>query len=338
MIERESTKVLGIYVGPHPAYTKFIESISAKKYNIKSRVKPDQNFFLKSINLFRSIASIPSGVDIYLTEGCYFYPAAKKRLNMLNGKIIDLCSSPVFYKILTNQLGWVERKILLELAKEVDGFIYEGSYIQDIHRKLGINAPSCVVYTFVNNERYNILINIKPNLNSKQIAIIATNDYFYKGVDILLESMKIVNESDPGITLDIVVNKNINLEKIKHLLTDNVKISYDAVKALSNTALYVHPARGDLFPVAPLEAMLTGIPAIVSTETGTKEVIQEVDDSYVVPLNTEMIAGKIIEYFSLPIDKKNELSMKFRNAAKKFNEHEQVQRFKKEYGNLLKSL
>ncbi|PKP60225.1 MAG: hypothetical protein CVT89_00300 [Candidatus Altiarchaeales archaeon HGW-Altiarchaeales-2] len=331
-------KVLGIYVGPHPAYVKFIESIGAKKYKITSRVATHQNLFFKGLNLFKSIYSIPSGFDIYLSEGCYYYPAIRKHLKTINGKIIDLCSSPVFYKILTKQLGWFEGKILLELAKEVDGFICEGSYIQEVHRKLGINAPSCVVYTFVNNERYNIFINMKPNLNSKQIAIIATNDYFYKGVDILLESMKIVNESDPGITLDLVVNKNINLEKIKHLMTDNIKISYDVVNALSNTALYVHPARGDLFPVAPLEAMLTGIPAIVSNETGTKEVIQEVDDSYVVPLDAQMIAEKILEYFSLPLDKKNELSIKFRNAAKKFNEHEQVQRFKKEYENLLKSL
>ena len=41
--------------------------------------------------------------------------------------------------------------------------------------------------------------------------------------------------------------------------------------------VYVQPSAGDAFPVASLEAMLAGLPTVVSTATGTREVVEDVD-------------------------------------------------------------
>ncbi len=41
--------------------------------------------------------------------------------------------------------------------------------------------------------------------------------------------------------------------------------------------VYVQPSSGDAFPVASLEAMLAGLPTVVSTGTGTREIVEDVD-------------------------------------------------------------
>jgi glycosyltransferase involved in cell wall biosynthesis len=81
------------------------------------------------------------------------------------------------------------------------------------------------------------------------------------------------------------------MSRFKHLITSNVNVREDAVQALSESSLYVHPARGDVFPVAPLEAMYIGLPVICSNECGTKELLPEEN---IFNLNKNELANKIL--------------------------------------------
>lgn len=59
--------------------------------------------------------------------------------------------------------------------------------------------------------------------------------------------------------------------------------------------IFVQPSSGDAFPVASLEAMLAGVPTIVSEKTGTKEVVESIDPNLVrEPTYEDIRAG--IEY------------------------------------------
>jgi glycosyltransferase involved in cell wall biosynthesis len=147
-----------------------------------------------------------------------------------------------------------------------------------------------------------------------------------------------VEDADPGVSLNLVINKKINPEDFRGLITRGTRITYDVPAALAEASLYVHPSRGDIFPVAPLEAMLAGLPAIVSDETGTKEIVEKVDADYVVPLEPGKIAERILAHFGLSDRKKAALSKKFRDATKPFNEKEQVGLFRKRYNGLIREL
>ena len=334
---KPAPSTLAVYIGPHLAFRKFAEAINADSFKVGSRVQKGHLLPLKGLNFARSVLAIPAGYGVYLAETCYYYPAAARRLGKIKGKIGNVCASPLFYNILHRKLGGVESRAALEFARDVDFFVLEGRYIGEILSKLGIRKPSVVAYTYVSPERYPKLLKIHPALSSKEICCIATNDLHYKGVDLLLEAMRIVNRADPEITLNIVIG-GIDEKKLQPLLTPTSRITTDAMAALSSCSLYVHPSRGDVFPVAPLEAMLAGIPAIVSSETGTREIVSRVRSGFVVPPAPQKIAEKILEYFSLSPAQRKALSAKFRKAALPFNEKEQVSRFKKEYWKMLKKI
>lgn len=330
---------LGVYVGPHPAYREFASRVCGWQHKIESRVAKRQHFLLKAANMARAVAALPRMYSVYFTEGCYYYPAAAKKLRLLpsSAKIVNVCCTPVFYNMLTGSIKGAERKMLLHFAHNVDAYMCEGKYAGEILHKLGIHKPSYFCYTYVSPKRYSLLKRIKPSLESKEVCIIATNDYHYKGVDILLEAMTLVFRADPDVKLNIVLG-NINPRHFAHLLSSRVRITDDAVAALKSAALYVHPSRGDVFPVAPLEAMLAGLPTIVSNETGTKEIVEKVRHDFVTHLDAEHVAQKILHYFAMKPAQRETLSRRFRKAALPFSEREQIRHFKKEYGKMLAKL
>ncbi|MCX6772401.1 MAG: glycosyltransferase family 4 protein [Candidatus Micrarchaeota archaeon] len=332
-------KTLGLYVGPHPAYREFAARVCGSEFKVESRVAKKQHFILKAANMARSVAALPKGYSVYFTEGCYYYPAAAKKMHLISkdAKIVNLCCTPVFYNMLTGNIKGAERNLLLHFAHDVDAYICEGRYSEEILHKLGIHKPTYFCYTYISPKRYRVLKRIKPQLESKEVAIIATNDYHYKGVDILLEAMKLVFRADPDVRLNIVLG-NINPSHFSHLLSNRVRITDDAVGALRTAALYVHPSRGDVFPVAPLEAMLAGVPVIVSNETGTKEVVEKVRKDFVTHLDAEHVAQKVLHYFAMKPKARETLSRRFRKAALPFNQKEQIRRFRKEYKKVMQKI
>lgn len=57
----------------------------------------------------------------------------------------------------------------------------------------------------------------------------------------------------------------------------------DPLPHLQRADLYVHPSYQDGSPYAPLEAMACGVPVVVSEDTGTKELVHEGVNGYVIP-------------------------------------------------------
>ncbi|MCX8175567.1 MAG: glycosyltransferase family 4 protein [Candidatus Micrarchaeota archaeon] len=331
------TRTLAVYVGPHLAFTKFSEAIGATPYKIVSRVQKTQPLPLKGASYVQSVLSIPKGYDVYFAENCYYYPVAARKLGLIGGKIVNVCASGLYYDLANGRHGAFERNLLISLAKEVDLFVLEGKYVGGLLKRMGVEKPMCLSYTYVSPERYPVLKKMEPQLESKEVTIIATNDYLYKGVDIVLEAMKIVCAKDPQARLNLVLG-NIDQRKIRHLLFPAVRISYEAMPALSSASLYVHPARGDTFPMGPLEAMLGGIPTIVSEQTGTCEVVEKVKKEYVIPLNAQVLAERILEYFGMSPSERQKLSARFRQAALPFNEKQQVSFFKREYEKAMRKI
>jgi len=81
--------------------------------------------------------------------------------------------------------------------------------------------------------------------------------------------------------------------------------------------------------------MLAGVPTIVSTETGTKELITEVDSEMVCNLASKDLAKRIITYLDKSASEKKKISEKSRSLAKKFNRAVQLANFKKQFDALL---
>ena len=109
----------------------------------------------------------------------------------------------------------------------------------------------------------------------------------------------------------------------------------DILKIIKEASIYVHPGRGDAFSVSSIEAMLSGLPAIVSKDTGSSEVIIKINKHLVTTLNPKDVAESIDWYFKLSYKQKLNLSKKVVISARRFNEKEVIAKFKKDYQSLL---
>jgi glycosyltransferase involved in cell wall biosynthesis len=108
---------------------------------------------------------------------------------------------------------------------------------------------------------------------------------------------------------------------------DFVGKSDNLTKYLSKSSLYLHCARGEAFGISVIEAMAAGVPPIVSEWTGAKEVVSQVSDMLIVPLDQDIILQRVKWYFNLPLEKKIELSDKCRKISREYTQENAVANF-----------
>jgi glycosyltransferase involved in cell wall biosynthesis len=157
---------------------------------------------------------------------------------------------------------------------------------------------------------------------------------WYKGVDLLLETFKIAESHIPGLTLDIVGDWDESSQAMLRSKsgTTGLAVTFlgrlsDVRTKLAESALYVHLARGDAFPISVLEAMLAGVPTLVSEQTGTREAVARVDDRLVVPNDPAIAAERIRWYLGLDAHEKDRLSNSCREVAECYTEDKSVHAF-----------
>jgi glycosyltransferase involved in cell wall biosynthesis len=333
---------LMLLTGAHPVHRRFGESCSAS-HRLRDMAAKNQLAPLKALNLLRSSLSVPAGYDYVVCESCYYYPALKRRMGMLGKtKIINMSCGPVFYHLLSGRISGLEKSVLLGLLKDVDGHLVYGTYGTELLTRLGEKKPTGIIYPFVGDASMAALSKVKPALQSHSIAVIATSDPYNKGLDVLFFAMKKVREHFDDATLSIITRLEPGvIEAVAGFEPDYMVVQRN-VPAISDVfnkaALYVQPTRGDMFPVACIEAMAAGVPCIVSEENGMKEFTGKLDKDMVVPVDSDRLADAIIEYFDRPQKEKKELSDRSRKAAAFFNEKDMAALFKKELSALEKRI
>ncbi|VVC04494.1 Glycosyltransferase Gtf1 [Candidatus Bilamarchaeum dharawalense] len=328
--------------GGHPVHRAFGEAIGADFFQPSQLATKSQFAPFKALNLVKIALSIPTGYKYILCESAYFYPALKHRLGLLGkSKIININCGPVLYHVLSGRIKGIEAQLLTSLLHEVDGHLVYGSFGKEILSKFGVKTPVYVVYPFVSSDSFKKLVKIKPALNSHRICIIATADAYNKGLDILFSAVSKVKEIYPDVSIDIITRmeeKEIhNLNKTNYPVRIFKNIT-DVSRILSGTALYVQPSRSDMFPISVIEAMACGIPTIVSTETGTKEVVGKICSSMVVKCDGKELSEAILSYFALSTKEKKSLSTHFRDASLFFEEKNMLKIFKNQFSLLKKEI
>lgn len=319
---------------PHPFHAALAKSINADFYKTANKGQP------KIKDLIIDILKIPRDYDVYLSETIFIIPVMAKILRIIpkEAKIINIVADPVIYNMVNktkNKLPYFLNKFLL---KKVDGFIFVGPFGYLLN-KIGIEKPKIEIFGGVNDYLFRKLIKVKHkkfNHNIIFIGNVTPNRIKYKGIDIVIEALKKVIKYYPDTKFFITGNSYINKNYPFVIFTGYKKLEEEL--KLSKFSLAIFMGRGDTFPIGALEAMLAGIPTIVSKDTGVKVIVNKVDPSFVSKLNSDELALKILKVFKMNNHKKNILSKKFRMEAMKFKESEQVNNFKNQYRKLLSKI
>jgi len=245
------------------------------------------------------------------------------------------------YFLYSNWYSKFMKLMLVTLLNQYDALLCEGKMAADLARKNGILKPQ-IYTTFlgVPKERYDKLLYLTPNLNSKNIIFLATGPAgwrtWYKGLDLMIEAFNMAFQISPELSFTIIGDwkkevKNELLLKCTQEARDAIHfVGYvDGIESyFSKGALYLHCSRGDAFPTVVLEAIAAGLIPIVSEWTGSKEIIEPISSELIVKLNKNIIAEKIIWFMNLPIEEKEELSKQLRKTVKNYTEENALSHYK----------
>lgn len=210
------------------------------------------------------------------------------------------------------------------IRRWIDGVIANSQFMKEWTRaEISSTIPTRVAEPYINEELYELLSTCQPTL-SENTAVTVGRAEQCKGTDLLVEAWPCVCEQFPDATLKVAGEGQTSFN------TSGVKgLGYVRnIKSLFETAsLYVHPGRMEAFGVAVVEAMRGGLPSIVTTRTGAKSAVQEVDKSFVVQSSPEAIAERIIEYFESDLEARQRLSDAFRSASDPFTREMKEEQF-----------
>jgi glycosyltransferase involved in cell wall biosynthesis len=339
----EKLKTLFLYYGPHPFHERLAKTVNADFLPVPHLSNnPNENLFKKLIRIINFEINIPKGYDIYLCEGTFVFPAFVRKFGFFKkALIINITADPLLYYLKAKKIRAIGRFFFLSMLNEVNSFICVGEMEKKLLLSFIPNAKTIIAYPFIVPNVSRMILKksrIIPDLESHKILIIARNDAYYKGIDILIEAFQIIKNKYADAELKIVGNVEVPNEYKSIKDVNFMGFCKDILKIIKEASIYVHPGRGDAFSVSSIEAMLSGLPAIVSKDTGSSEVIIEINKHLVTTLNPKDVAESIDWYFKLSYKQKLNLSKKVVISARRFNEKEMIAKFKKDYQSLLKQI
>ncbi len=276
----------------------------------------------------------PESYDYFLVSGPHFSPIIMKIFRLKKRqKVMVHLGDETMYFLYDRWYSPFMRKLLVTLLNQYDVLLCEGQMANDLAGLNGINKPlRFTTYLGVPKERLNKLLEVKPRQEVNHFIFISTGPggwrTYYKGIDLMIESFsKAFNERD-DLRFSIVGKWNEDVQE--DLLKNCSKACQEAITFLGHTndidalikegCFYLHTARGDAFPTVVLEAMTAGLIPLISEWTGSKEYVKKVNESFIIPLDQEVVTRNILRFADFTAEERKSYSDRSREVAKEFTE------------------
>ncbi|MHB8586250.1 MAG: glycosyltransferase family 4 protein [Thermoplasmatota archaeon] len=194
-------------------------------------------------------------------------------------------------------LPWTEQAWWRVLARGLDGAIAVSPYVARDLAQLFPGLPVRIVRPFVPDPLAGELHALAPSLEGMTVVHIA-NRAPKNGTGLLLEAWPRVVAEIPDARLRLVgADGPLYASAAADKRTIEIVGRVPAVgPELQSAALFAMPGLGQACPVATMEAMLAGVPVLVSEETGTEDWARAADPCLVVPPTSEDVAAGIVRF------------------------------------------
>jgi glycosyltransferase involved in cell wall biosynthesis len=332
--------------GPHHFHLSLVKKI-CKELNwnlaLVQRLPPPSLNPISELKMVYDLSKLPDA-DIYFIEGLQgtFYLARWLGIINKNKKTINIIAEPLFFlENPPNIKWWLLKNITFfksllskALAKNSLNIIIGDMYIRILRREFKVKSY-ITIPVGIENRLYNALKQIKPDLRSNKIVIVANllskDRIKSKGIDLARMVMDKVIKINPKLKLEVIgdylpeIRKKYETEYFRFL---GFKKGGDLISALKDYSLALSLGYGDTFPAASLETMLAGIPTITSNKVGTSKVAKSASSHLVVNyFDVQDTVTKILNYFKLSLKEKKELSSKVRKVAMEYKESEIINKY-----------
>lgn len=268
----------------------------------------------------------------------------KLRLLRKTQRIAALSCEQTLYFVATKYYSTRTCLFFCRLLSSYDALICIGGMETELaHRVLQGRRRKPLILSVsgaIDAKRRNELAHVSPQLESETIIFVGRGGsgwrVWYKGLDLLLEAFALAQRSRKSLRLMIV--GHWDPDTLSELMT-RFRLTQSVVEYVGDTpnigtlfsasSLYLHLGRGDCFPISVLEAMMAGLPALVSKWTGTREAAVRVHPHFVVDIDPQQAADHIIWYFSLPVADRVAFSRTARAVASEYTEERAQEEFKR---------
>lgn len=288
----------------HDSNQYFADVLNADIKQIKSDGK--RIFFRPSNYSFKEY-------DIVVVGDAYIFRLVAARKRLRNDFRLYRLISEVGYKRIVQEENHLTG--LKWASKQVDGAIAVSDFIKQFANKF-IDEPIEVVNPPITKYKYKKLAELEYEPNND--ALWVGRPIRTKGIDLFYEAIPEVTEIDSLRLLGepTEYSKDFSHSKITQV---GYKEKDDFIAEFKKAGLYIHPSRSDSFGVASIEAMRAGIPCLVSSQTGSKKYVQEVDSNLVFEPNVSSMVESIRYFLKLENEVKKEYSRQFREISKRFS-------------------
>ncbi|HEV8361629.1 MAG TPA: glycosyltransferase [Candidatus Thermoplasmatota archaeon] len=207
------------------------------------------------------------------------------------------------------------------LARGLDGAIAVSPYVADDLRALHPGLRVEVVRPHIAPELQARLLKLDPALDGQRLLHLASTAP-KNGTTVLLEAFARVRKNSPGAELHVVGAGSEGLRAAGVVAHGRVP---DLAAHLAAADLFVLPGLGQACPVATLEAMAAGVPTLVSTETGTRDLVHP---RLVAAPDAAALAVAITDYLQLAPRERADLAAGSRRAVEGLTQERQCAAFR----------
>ena len=194
----------------------------------------------------------------------------------------------------------IERK-LLEIVSKFDTIVTMGSGAVEFYRSRGVDTQFHVVSGGIDSVRF------QPSEAQKPYDVILTGRLAQiKRIDVFLQAVKLVAERLPEVTVAIVGMGEL-YEELKALAAElgierNVEFpghQSDVDDWLRRSKIFVLTSDSEGLSLSMMEAMMSGLPAVVSDVGDLSDLVDNGVNGYLVPRRRpELLAERLIELLS----------------------------------------
>lgn len=210
--------------------------------------------------------------------------------------------------------------------RHVDATLAVSDYLAAYARRY--DRPVSVIHPFVEAERFDTLHGLDPGGDGE--TILCVGKYRHKnGQDILRDAM---GELDEGLTAHFVGPDTEQIRSSNGIELHGFVELELFYELMDRAELMVYPARVGAYPVAVLEALLSGTPVLTSPLVGNADLARSVHPDYVVESEPKAVANGItsLRERNLTAD-----GRRAKTIAKQFNESTYVADFEKRFNKVM---
>lgn len=327
----------------HPAHRGFAESINADIVSVSNSSPHSGKSFYQEFTRGYSIGDY----DTVIAEGSRPLYTGVIHKMVHNSNLIYLCADHRLYDLWNNSVEVDSAYSFLKhifathgkpgirsvAQHSVDGIIAVSKFVEEYLRPIfREQVPTRISHPYIQPEQYEQLGQAVPDVDQKVVLTVGRSTR-YKGVDLLVDAWPKVREEYPNAELRIVGNGHPE----SYADTPGVNVLGfvdDIVETYADVGLYVQPSRVDPFPVTVLEALRTGLPAVVTESTGNYTEISEVADQLIASTTVAGLSEAINWYFDQSQAKRQELSNAAKHRGERFGPDERKQAFREEFEKL----